>query len=77
MGVGRERFENSLPCHPLLQSAFRKSFGSEWDFKARFANHLIQNGTSNAFRESFGSERDFKARFANHLIQNGTSKHIS
>ncbi len=20
VGVGRERFENSLPCHPLIQS---------------------------------------------------------
>ncbi len=29
-----------------LQSAFRESFDSERDFKARFANHLIQSGTS-------------------------------
>ncbi len=74
-----------------LQSAFRESFDSERDFKARFANHLFPSGTSkrvsrlicfraglqSAFRESFVSERDFKARFANHLIQSRTSKRVS
>ncbi len=71
--------------------AFRESFESERDFRARFASHLNQNRTSelvsrviwfrtglqSSFRESFESERDFKARFASHLIQNGTSKLVS
>ncbi len=63
---------------------------SEQDFKACFANHLIQSRTSkhvsqiigfraglqSTFRKSFVSKRDFKARFANHLIQSETSKHV-
>ncbi len=65
-----------IHCFEALQSDL-ESFVSERDFKARFANHLIQSGTSKRLRESFVSERDFKARFANHLIQSGTSKHVS
>ncbi len=60
-----------------LQITYRESFDSEWDYKARIANHLIQNGLQSAYCESFDSERDFKVRIANHLIQNWTSKHIS
>ncbi len=60
-----------------LQSAFRESFDSERDIKARFAiisfraglqsafrDHFIQSGTSKRVSRSFHSERDFKARFA-------------
>ncbi len=69
-----------------IKSAFRESFESEQDLKARIANNLSQNRTSkcvsriiqfraglkSAYRESFNSERDLKVRIANHSIQSGT-----
>ncbi len=78
-----------IHCFEALQS--EQIIWFERDFKARFANHLFQSGTSkrvsriiwfraglqSAFRESFNSERDFKARFVNHLFPSGTSKRVS
>ncbi len=61
-----------IHCFEALQSD-RESFVSERDFKARFANHLIQSGTSKRVSRIICFERDFKARFEIHLFQSGTS----
>ncbi len=48
-----------IHCFEALQSD-RKSFDSERDFKARIANHLIQNGTSEQDRGMFLSPPGMK-----------------